>query len=140
MAAEIQQSSDTTFRLFDWNRLGPDGKPRPLHIEQGLKAIDFEIGPVNPQRAQAADRGGASRLVACGKFVLDRLTFDAPREIGGDDRCHVLIILKGSLPVEGDPALASMSRGGTALVPACLGRVRLTPQKPVVALDSYLPD
>jgi mannose-6-phosphate isomerase len=140
LAAEIQQSSDTTFRLFDWNRLGPDGKPRPLHIEQGLKAVDYEMGPVNPQPAQAADRAGASRLVACDKFVLDRFTFDAPREIGGDDRCHILIILGGSLLVEGDPAAAPMSRGSTVLLPACLGRVGLIPQKSVVALDAFLPD
>ena len=140
LVAEIQQSSDTTFRLFDWNRLGPDGKPRPLHIEQGLKAVNYETGRINPQLAQAADRAGASRLVACDKFVLDRLTFDAPREIGGDDRCHILIILEGSLLVEGDPALTPMSRGGTALLPACLGRVRLIPQKRVIALDAFLPD
>jgi mannose-6-phosphate isomerase len=140
LAAEIQQSSDTTFRLFDWNRLGPDGKPRALHIEQGLQAVDYETGSINPQRAQAADRAGASRLVACDKFVLDRLTFDAPREIGGDDRCHILIILEGSLLVEGDPALTPMFLGSTALLPACLGRVWLIPQKRVIALDAYLPD
>ena len=140
LAAEIQQSSDTTFRLFDWNRLGPDGKPRPLHIEQGLQVVNYQIGPVNPQPAQAADRAGTSRLVACDKFVLDRLTFDAPREIGGDDRCHILIILEGSLLVEGDPAAAPMFRGSTALVPACLGRVRLIPQKSGAALDAFLPD
>jgi mannose-6-phosphate isomerase len=140
LAAEIQQSSDTTFRLFDWNRLGPDGKPRPLHIEQGLQAVDYEMGPINPQPAQAADRAGASRLVACDKFVLDRFTFDAPRKIGGDDRCHILIILEGSLLVEGDPAAGPMSRGSTVLLPACLGRVGLIPQKSVVALDAFLPE
>jgi mannose-6-phosphate isomerase len=140
LAAEIQQSSDTTFRLFDWNRLGPDGKPRLLHIEQGLQVVDYKTGPVNPQRSQAADRAGASRLVACDKFVLDRLAFDAPRKIGGDNRCHILIILQGSLLVEGDPAMAPMSRGSTALIPACLDRVRLIPQKSVTALDAYLPD
>ena len=139
LAAEIQQSSDTTFRLFDWNRLGPDGKPRALHVQQGLKAVNFDLGPVNPQRAPAPDRRGASRLVACDKFVLDRFAFDAPLEIGGDGRFHVVIVLEGSLTVEGDPAPAPVSRGGTALVPASLGPVKLTPQEPVVALDSYLP-
>jgi mannose-6-phosphate isomerase len=140
LAAEIQQSSDTTFRLFDWNRPGPDGKPRPLHIEQGLQVVNYEMGPVNPQQAQATDRAGASRLVTCDKFVLDRLAFDAPRDIGGDDRCHILIILEGSLLVDGDPALTPMYRGSTALLPACLDRVGLIPQNRVVALDAVLPD
>ena len=140
LAAEIQQSSDTTFRLFDWNRLGPDGKPRALHVEQGLKAVNFDLGPVNPQRTPAPDRRGASRLVACDKFVLDRFAFDAPLEIGGDGRFHIVIVLEGSLTVEGDPAPAPMSRGGTAMVPASLGPVKLTSQKPVIVLNSYLPD
>ena len=45
MIAEIQQASDTTFCLFDWNRVGADGKPRPLHILAGMDAIDFTRGP-----------------------------------------------------------------------------------------------
>ncbi len=41
LVAEIQQSSDTTFRLFDWNRVGPDGLPRPLHVEQAVAVGGF---------------------------------------------------------------------------------------------------
>ena len=51
--AEIQQMSDATFRVFDWNRVGADGKPRTLHIEQALASIDFETGPVQPRSAEA---------------------------------------------------------------------------------------
>lgn len=137
---EIQQSSDTTFRLFDWNRLGPDGKPRTLHIEQGLKVINYEAGPINPRQSQDADRADTSHLVACEKFVLDRRTFDAPCEIGGGDRFHILIVLEGSLLIGADSTLESVYRGGVVLLPACLGPVRLTPQKRTIALDAYLPD
>src|SRR5262249_30653555 len=52
LVAEIQQASDTTYRLYDWGRVGPDGKPRQLHIEQGLAATDFsvlEIAPIAPR-------------------------------------------------------------------------------------------
>ena len=48
LLAEIQQTSDATFRVFDWGRMGPDGKPRALHIEQALESIEFERGPVEP--------------------------------------------------------------------------------------------
>jgi mannose-6-phosphate isomerase len=140
LVAEIQQASDTTYRLFDWNRLGPDGKLRPLHIEQGLSVINYQIGPVNPQQPQTVDCAGASRLVSCDKFVLDRRTFDASCQIGGDERFHILIILDGSVRIEGDPAITPMSRGDTALLPACLGPVRLVPQTSTIALDAYLPD
>jgi mannose-6-phosphate isomerase len=140
LIAEIQQASDTTFRLFDWNRLGPDGKLRPLHIEQGLGVIDYQIGPVNPQQAQAVECAGASRLIACEKFMLDRRTFDAACQIGGDDRFHIIIVLAGSVRIEGDPAITPMSRGDTSLLPACLGPVRLVPQESTIVLDAYLPD
>ena len=53
LLAEIQQMSDTTFRLFDWNRVGPDGQPRPLHIREAMESIDFDRGP-----APFAHRGG----------------------------------------------------------------------------------
>jgi mannose-6-phosphate isomerase len=140
LVAEIQQASNTTFRLFDWKRLGPDGKPRPLQIQQALDVIDYQRGPVNPQLEQTTDRAAAKRLVAGEKFVLDRCSFDAACEIGGDDRFHILTVLEGSLRMEGDPAPAPMSRGATALIPAALGKVRLSPQNNVVALDAFLPE
>jgi mannose-6-phosphate isomerase len=139
LVAEIQQSSDTTYRLFDWNRAGPDGVPRPLHVEQGLEAIDYDRGPVGPQRPQATDRAGVSRLVACEKFVLDRWRFDAPEPAGGDRRCHIITVLEGSLRVEHDPTGREIPPGGTVLLPAERGQVELSPQGTTVLLDAYLP-
>ncbi len=139
LVAEIQQASDTTYRLFDWNRLGTDGQPRQLHIEQGLEAVDYARGPVEPGKAVATDQLGVSRLAACDKFVLDRRDIESPQEIGGDDRCHVLSILDGSLRIEGDPTDSALSVGQTVLLPAGLGSVRLVAQGGAVALDAYLP-
>jgi mannose-6-phosphate isomerase len=138
LVAEIQQASDTTYRLFDWDRLGPDGKPRPLQIERGLEMVDFERGPVDPQRPQPTSRGFVERLVDCDKFVLDRWTLEAAAAIGGDDRCHLVVVLAGEVEVEG--CRASLAQGRTALLPAALGEVRLTPRQPAVLLNVYLPD
>jgi mannose-6-phosphate isomerase len=139
LVAEIQQSSDTTYRLFDWNRTGPDGRPRTLHVEQGLAAVDFSRGPVMPQRPQVTDRLQVSRLVDCDKFVWDRWMFDSPMSAGGDDRCHILTVLEGAVRIEGDPAGTILPRGGSALLPASLGKVQLSPQGRTVLLDAYLP-
>jgi mannose-6-phosphate isomerase len=139
LVAEIQQSSDATFRLFDWNRLGPDGRPRPLHIEQGLDAVDFHRGPVKPQQPDPTDRTQVCRLVECEWFVLDRWKFAAPLSAGGDNRCHILAVLEGMVQIEGDPSNIALSRGGTALLPASLGPVRLTPVGDAMLLDAYLP-
>ncbi len=138
LVAEVQQSSDTTFRLFDWNRVGPDGKPRPLHVDQGLAVVDFQCGPVDPVEPQPTDHPWVSRLVACEKFIMDRWNFDQPEAIGGDDRFHIVCVLQGAVRIEGDPQIAPLSKGGTALLPASLGSVRLVPQQPTVLLDAYV--
>ena len=139
LVAEIQQSSDVTYRLFDWNRVGTDGKPRPLHIEQGLDAVDFRRGPVMPKQPRPTERPQVSRLVECKQFVLDRWEFDSPLPTDDDRRCHVLAVLKGGVQIEGDPLSATLSRGDVVLLPASLGGVSLTPQGKATLLDAYLP-
>ncbi len=139
LVAEIQQASDATFRLFDWNRVGPDGKARPLHVEQALAAIDFERGATMPNRPCLTDRPGVHRLAECEKFVLDRWEFDGVVEIGGDGRFHILAVLEGAVEMEGDPAERPLSKGGSALIPAGVGRICIRPQGRAVLLDAYLP-
>lgn len=139
LVAEVQQASDVTHRLFDWNRLGPDGKPRPLHVELGLDAINYERGPVSPQKPVPTDRPEVTRLVDCDRFVLDRWDLQTPQSIGGDYRCHIIIVVQGNLRIEGDPCLAPVQRGSTALLPANLGTVELRPHGRAVLLDAYLP-
>src|SRR5207244_8970021 len=51
LLAEIQQTSDATFRLFDWNRRDAEGRPRTLHVEEALASIDWDRGPVQPVHA-----------------------------------------------------------------------------------------
>jgi len=139
LVAEVQQSSDTTFRLYDWNRVGPDGKPRPLHIEEGLAVVDFQRGPVDPVQPQPAGSPGVSRLVDCDKFIMDRWAFDVPQATGGDDRFHIICVLQGAVRIGRDPHAAPLSKGGTAMLPASMGNVKLVPQQPTVLLDMYLP-
>src|SRR4051794_25278226 len=68
LIAEIQQASDTTYRLFDWNRVDRDGKPRQLHIEQALDVTDFTRGPVNAIAPRSTDDHQIEHLVQCDKF------------------------------------------------------------------------
>jgi len=137
LVAEIQQSSNTTYRLFDWNRLGTDGKPRPLHVEEGLAVIDFDRGPVGPQTPRPLAEPGGERLVECEKFVLDRWRFDRPHSIGAEGGCHLVSVLEGSVQVEGDPAGTPLGRGDTVLLPAAITPVELAPQEgEVVLLDA----
>jgi mannose-6-phosphate isomerase len=137
--AEIQQSSDATFRLFDWNRFGTDGQPRPLHVEQSLDAIDYSLGPLSPQRPQPTEQPYVQRLVGCDKFVLDRWQFEQPRTIGGDERFHLVAVLAGSVQIAEDPTGKPLQTGQTMLLPARLGKCQLVPTQPTTMLDIYLP-
>ena len=139
LIAEIQQSSDTTFRLFDWNRVGPDGRSRPLHVEQALQVIDWQRGPVHPQTPVATQRPNVEQLVTCDKFVLDRWRVDLLEPLGGDERFHLISIIEGELDVLGDPTDRPLRKGDTVLLPASLGAVKLMPRQPTVLLDAYLP-
>lgn len=139
MVVEIQQASDTTYRLFDWNRVGSDGNPRELHIQQGLEAIDFDLGPVDPQTPQPTGRKGVSRLVSGDKFILDRWRFDAVETVGGDRQCHILCVLEGAMRLEGYPDIGPLGPGRSVMLPACLDPIGLIPDGTTVLLDTYLP-
>ena len=140
LIAEIQQASDTTYRLYDWNRVGVDGRPRELHLQQALEAIDFDYGPARPQQPKPAERPHVSRLVECEEFILDRWRFDRPQAAAGDERFHLLAVLSGEVTVADDASGKPLAAGDTILLPAALGPVLLTPSRgQAVVLDAYLP-
>jgi mannose-6-phosphate isomerase len=139
LVAEIQQASDTTYRLFDWDRIGPDGKKRPLQIEAGLAAVDFSRGPVSSQIPKPTDRPGVECLIDDEKFRLDRLLASGPLAIGGDERCHILVNLADPVYVAGDAMDRPLSRGEVMLLPASLGEVAIDPAGETTLLDAFLP-
>jgi mannose-6-phosphate isomerase len=125
LIAEIQQSSDVTYRLFDWNRTGPDGKPRPLHVEAGVEAVT-RFGPVAPVQPAATADPAVQRLVTSDFFLFDDVRPAHAWNVGGDDSCHVLAVLDGTLAFDDHWNLPPVSRGRTILLPAAIGRQRLT--------------
>lgn len=139
LLAEVQQSSDLTFRLFDWNRLGADGKPRLLHVEQSLACIDFGRGAVNKMTpAQILNAGPhVEELVTCPYFVIRRQTFSEPVTVPADDRCHILMGLRGSTECLGGDGSQAVSVGETVLIPAAALPARLIPQSAAVVLEVF---
>ena len=115
LIAEIQTPSDTTFRVFDWNRL-QNGKPRHLHIEEALESIHFD------QRPDELPVTTGGRLVDTEFFKVDKITAQAgatsqiPEGI-----MKVVIIIKGSGRIKsGDSQTVDFSKGQTILLPAAL--------------------
>ncbi len=92
---EIQQNSDTTYRVFDWNRLGLDGKPRDLHIEESMKSIDFE------DFEPAMDTPDGNTLASCEYFVVNQLHLPSNTTVQNpDDRFSIITVVSGELKSE----------------------------------------
>ncbi len=141
LVAEIQQASNTTFRLFDWNRVGADGKSRPLHVEQALEVIDFSSGPREFQVPQATSQPGRERLVACDKFIFDRLVGQAAATVAGDGRFHYVTAPRGQVVLSSDAGWREELRAGeSVLLPAVSPRLDVSLAGDGVLLDMYLPN
>ena len=87
---EVQQSSDTTFRLYDWNRVGADGRPRELHVAKSLEAIDYSLPVPQP----ATD-------VKCRFFDFRQIALDGELVIPASPRSTALFAAEGSFSVNG---------------------------------------
>ena len=118
---EIQQNSDTTYRVFDWNRVGLDGQPRELHIPQALASINFEdFEPaLAPEAWVPAAVGETRRLAECDLFTVDlirRRTLETARLNG--NRVIVLAVTEGQLSVQWEETVCELKRGDFCVVPA----------------------
>ncbi len=142
VVAELQQSSDTTYRIDDWGRVGTDGKPRELHIAEALQVIDFERGPVAPQTRDETKSGARRELVRCDAFDwacwnLDEQ--DSGFELSEGMSFHLLTVIEGEVQVGGGGASIRIGRGDSLLVPAaCSAPVeRISPS--ATLLEGSLP-
>ena len=122
--AEIQTPSDTTFRLFDFNRIDPaTGGPRKLHVDEALEAINFEPQREPPQRRDhvAGLFTTVSRLVTCPYFKLEKVRFtEGVEEPIPYDEPVIWMMLEGKarVSVEGMKEPVTLSKGETILLPA----------------------
>ena len=138
LLAEVQQSSDLTFRLHDWGRLGADGQPRPLHIEESLACIDFDRGPVNPMVPRRLNRT-SEELVSSEFFTLHRHALSDSFRIACDGRFHALLVLGGSGTLACDDIEQPLQAGSTLLLPAICPPVLVEPRGELILLDAFLP-
>jgi len=127
LVAEVQQTSDATFRLFDWNRLGPEGKPRALHRTEALQAIDWSIGPVRPMAPMELAKSGCGvpgeRLVHCSYFCMDRYVVDGALQVPYAGQMSIWMILAGTAQLQTkDGYQRSFRAGETVLIPASAGQ------------------
>ena len=115
---EIQQNSDTTYRVFDWNREGLDGKPRALHIEESLACIDFE--DVEPE----VEHHSEGVLAECPFFQVEKVHLRQPISPASSGRFAIVAVLENGVAC----GSRQFSPGSFFLVPADAGSLEVCPQ------------
>lgn len=146
VVAEIQQNSDTTYRVYDWGRVGADGKPRPLHVDRALEVIDF--GRVRPTASRPEVVGGRRGLVRfelarCPYFVVEKVELEGGAAYKG--RCdgatfEIWGCVTGAAQVHwaGDPV--SLAAVRFVLLPAALAEFTIRAEGPATLLRAYAPE
>ena len=125
LIAEVQQSSDLTYRVFDYGRTGPDGRPRPLHVGKALDVMrpgpaDFAVPGASP--ARPVPGGTLERLADCPHFRAEVLELSGLWERTADeDTFHSLLCLDGTAALRTGSAVLSARKGSSLLVPADAG-------------------
>jgi mannose-6-phosphate isomerase len=140
---EVQENSDVTFRLFDWDHIDPKtGQKRPLQVEQALACVNFAQGAIEPGEPgiEAASPVHRERVVDCEHFTLWRMRGAAPFPVGAVNEPRVLVCLEGTGAVEFDGADFRMEKGAVTLLPACVGVHDFRPDGAVTVLEIAVPE
>ncbi len=140
---EIQQHSDITYRVFDYNRVGTDGKPRDLHIRQALNVMTFgeqSGGLCDPVRVT---HGGVTEtfFAACRHFATERWEFqERIAAVTSPEHFDLLIFLDGKGRIEFADGVEPYAPAEVWLLPAGLGAYQLVPESGSTLLRAYVPD
>jgi mannose-6-phosphate isomerase len=139
---EVQENSDVTFRLYDWDHVDPKtGQSRPLQVDQAMACIDFAqgvLGPVVPvvEKVQPVER---ERLFCCEHFGLSRISGESPFMVGVRETPRVLVCIAGDGQLDHAGANHAIRKGDVFLLPAEVGACLCRPKGEMTLLDISLP-
>ncbi len=148
LLAEIQETSDITYRIFDYGRPGLDGKPRQLHVEESMDAVDFTVA--KDYRTHYEKKEGESEIISTKWFTTSVVEASAPvlKDLSGLDSFLTVMCIEGSgelqtgIPAfEGGPTkghVTPIRRGESVLIPASATAVTFVPEKPMKLLLSFI--
>ncbi len=140
--AEIQQTSDTTYRIYDWDRVDSEGKSRELHIEEALDAIDFNVYDDYKSQYQPKQNGTAT-LVNSPFFTTSLIQLDQAlaKDYSELDSFVIYVCVGGSVTIvhdgETEPQV-TISQGEAILLPASIDRVDIIPSSDSKLLEVYI--
>jgi mannose-6-phosphate isomerase len=131
---EVQQNSDLTYRLFDWNRVDRAGKRRELQLDQALACTDFSAAPVAPIRPVDGE------LFSCAQFGIRRFEGTVRVDVGAAGTPRVLVCIAGTGALESNGATYPVHKGDVLLLPAAVGACAFQPGGAATLLEVSLPE
>ena len=137
---ETQQSSDVTYRVYDYDRAGADGKPRELHIRQSLDVVNYDLVPPVSGKVTAPEVDGVTELMACDNFVVKKIAVCGEKVVAQPYPflCVSVIEGTGSVQVESNTAQPhTLHKGSHFIAPAQSGD--LTFSGDMTLIVSHLP-
>ncbi|MBQ6953318.1 MAG: class I mannose-6-phosphate isomerase [Bacteroidales bacterium] len=137
--AEIQQTSNITYRIYDYGRLGLDGKPREVHTELAKDAIDYTVYP-DYRTHYSPEQDEEQEVVSCQYFTTSiyDLTLPYAKDLSGIDSFMVVMCLSGYGTLEVDGAEVPVRQGETVLIPATADDICFVPDGSMKVLTSYI--
>lgn len=135
LLAEIQQTSDVTYRIFDYGRCDKFGVPRELHTELSLAAIDYSLYPEYKTKYEIKPNE-STELASCKYFTTNVLELNAvlEKDYNKLDSFVIYMCLEGAMQIDTESGTESVQKGETILIPASIEHVILKPVSPTVKL------
>jgi mannose-6-phosphate isomerase len=143
MVFEVQENSDVTFRLYDWDHVDPTtGKKRDLQVDKALACVDFGQGEIKPATPAVETAAPICReqYFDNNHFELWRTHGAVPFDVGAAGQPRVLVCVEGEGHVECDGEVFGLARGGVMLLPASVGACRFRPAASATILEIAIPE
>jgi mannose-6-phosphate isomerase len=137
---EVQQNSNTTYRVSDWGRVDPEGNPREMHLEQALRVMDWSDHAANLSVAEPLSADGENRqwaLLTTPYFSVERFELEQAQSLDTSQRrFRILFNIKGKLVLAYENGELALPPGRSVLIPASCESLRLIPDDDVVEIVS----
>ncbi len=140
LLAEIQQSSDTTYRIYDFDRKDVNGEKRELHLEQGVKALDFS--QIGSNRRSFPDYKNEEVILECPYFVINRIFIESRERKRVDlhkDSFSAFMVLKGSGQLISNDQSFDLKKGQSFLIPANISEIEILSSESLLLLQTWIP-
>jgi len=139
LLAEIQQTSDVTYRIYDWDRPNPDGTFRDLHTEEAIDAIDYKVQDTYKTNYLKVENN-SSEIVSCPYFTTNVLPITEHIQIDhrGKDSFVIYMCVKGEVEFKHQNQQEKLQQGETILVPACINEFSIDTTSNSELLEVYI--